>query len=102
MLCRAGKPAAARLAFPARPTTRRTRQGTPPIAHIAKTLTQGLQVVEPDVIDPGMVTPQDELVLVMAENAALELARYGHGNLQVFRRHMPVRRRRAAMNHRRS
>src|SRR5215510_13673937 len=49
------------------------------IAHLAQTLTQRLEVIKRGVIDFRMVTAQDDLMLVVAENAALEFAGYGHG-----------------------
>ena len=54
-------------------------QGMLLIAHIAQTLAQRLEVIEPGVIDFGMVTAQDDLMLVVAENAALEFTGDGHG-----------------------
>src|SRR5262252_1779571 len=55
------------------------RQGALLIAHLAQTLAQRAQVIKRSVIDFGMVTAQDDLMLVIAENAALEFAGYGHG-----------------------
>src|SRR5262249_50961355 len=49
------------------------------IAHLAQTLAQRPEVIKRSVIDFGMVTAQDDLMLVIAENAALEFAGYGHG-----------------------
>jgi hypothetical protein len=49
------------------------------IAHLAQTLSQRLEVIKRGVIDFRMVTAQDDLMLVVAENAALEFAGYGHG-----------------------
>ena len=58
-------------------------QGTLLIAHIAQTLAQRLEVIEPGGIDFGMVTAQDDLMLVVAENAALEFTGYGHGEFLI-------------------
>src|SRR5262249_5502425 len=55
------------------------RQGALLVAHLAQTLAQRSQVIKRSVIDFGMVTAQDDLMLVIAENAALEFAGYGHG-----------------------
>src|SRR6516162_9856883 len=59
------------------------RQGALLIAHLAQTLAQRAQVIKRSVIDFGMVTAQDDLMLVIAENAALEFAGYGHGGPSV-------------------
>jgi hypothetical protein len=50
------------------------------VAHHAQTLAQRLEVIKRGVIDFRMVTAQDDLMLVVAENAALEFAGYGHGS----------------------
>src|SRR5262249_40594903 len=65
--------------FTARFTSLPARQGTLLIAHLAQTLAQRPEVIKRSVIDLGMVTAQDDLMLVIAENAALEFAGYGHG-----------------------
>src|SRR5262249_4829216 len=57
----------------------RARQGALLIAHLAQTLAQRLEIIKRGVIDFRMVTPQDDLMLVIAENAALEFTGYGHG-----------------------
>src|SRR5215472_6068925 len=75
----AGKALASRRPFTARFTSLPARQGTLLIAHLAQTLAQGPEVIKRSVIDFGMVTAQDDLMLVIAENAALEFAGYGHG-----------------------
>src|SRR5215813_2635120 len=49
------------------------------IAHAAQTLAQCLEIIKRGVIDFRMVSAQDDLMLVIAENAALEFTRYGHG-----------------------
>src|SRR6516162_8800262 len=54
------------------------RQGSLLIAHLAQTLAQHLEVIKRGIIDFGMVTAQDDFMLVIAENAALEFAGYGH------------------------
>src|SRR5262249_21865245 len=48
------------------------------IAHVAKALAQCLEVIKSGLINFRMMTAQDEPVLVIAEDAALELAGYGH------------------------
>ena len=67
-----------RRSFSARGTANVARQRSFLVAHIAQTLAQRLEVIEASVIDFGMMTAQDDLMLVVAENAALELARDGH------------------------
>ena len=54
-------------------------QGTLLIAHLAQTMAQRPGAIKRSFIDFGMVTAQDDLMLVIAENAALEFAGYGHG-----------------------
>src|SRR5262245_2037016 len=49
------------------------------IAHTAQTPAQRLEIIKRGVIDFRMVTAQDDLMLVIAENAALEFTGYGHG-----------------------
>src|SRR5215510_7791758 len=75
----AGKALASRRPFTARFTSLPARQGTLLIAHLAQTLAQRPEVVERSLVDFGMMTAQDDLMLVIAENAALEFAGYGHG-----------------------
>src|SRR6516164_5819009 len=53
------------------------------IAHLAQTLAQRPEVIKRSVIDFGMVTAQGDLMLVIAENAALEFTGYGHGGPSV-------------------
>src|SRR6516164_2314251 len=53
--------------------------GALPIAHLAQTLAQSLEAIKRGVIDFRMVSAQDDLMLVIAENAALEFTGYGHG-----------------------
>jgi len=65
--------------FSAHRTAIFARQSTLLIAHLAQTLAQRLEVIRRSVIDFGMMTAQDDLMLVIAENAALEFAGYGHG-----------------------
>src|SRR5262249_47962661 len=48
------------------------------VAHVAQALAQCLEVIQPGLVNFGMMTAQDDPVLVMAEDAALELAGYGH------------------------
>src|SRR6516165_8965228 len=52
----------------------RARFGT----EIAQLPTKGLEVVEPAFIDLGMVAARHQLVFFKTEQAALELAWYGH------------------------
>src|SRR5260370_1697541 len=78
MLGSARKASASRRSLSAQRTAILACQGTLLIAHIAQMLAQRLEVIEPGVIDFGMVTPRDDLMLVVAENAALELSGYGH------------------------
>ena len=66
-------------AFSAHCTAFFARQGALPIAHLAQTLAQRLEIIKRSVIDFRMVSAQDDLMLVVAENAALEFAGYGHG-----------------------
>src|SRR6516165_9710423 len=79
----ARKALASRRPFTARFTSLPARQGTLLIAHLAQTLAQRPEVIRRSVIDFGMVTAQDDLMLVIAENAALEFAGYGHGGPSV-------------------
>src|SRR6516225_11650847 len=65
--------------FSAHRTAIFARQGAFPIAHLAQTLAQRPELNNRSVIDFGMVTAQNGLILVIAENAALEFAGYGHG-----------------------
>src|SRR5262249_13563581 len=48
------------------------------LSRIAQTLAQRLEIIKPSVVDFGMVTAQDDLMFVVAENAAFEFAGYGH------------------------
>ena len=48
------------------------------VAHVAQALAQRLKVIKLGIIDFGMVTAQDDLMLIVAENAAFEFAGYGH------------------------
>src|SRR5262245_56888323 len=65
--------------FSAHRTAIFARKGALLIAHLAQTLAQRPEVIKRSVIDFGMVTAQGDLMLVIAENAALEFAGYGHG-----------------------
>jgi len=77
MLGCARKACASLRPFSAHRTAILARQGALLIAHLAQTLTQRLEVIKRGVIDFRMVTAQDDLMLVVAENAALEFAGYG-------------------------
>jgi hypothetical protein len=83
MLGCARKASASRRSLSARRKAILACQGTLLIAHIAQTLAQRLEVIEPGVIDFGMVTAQDDLMLVVAETAALEFTGYGHGEFLI-------------------
>src|SRR6516165_914599 len=65
--------------FSAHRTAIFARQSTLLIAHLTQTPAQRHELIKRRVIDFGMVTAQDDLMLVIAENAALEFAGYGHG-----------------------
>jgi len=73
------KACASLLPFSAHRTAIFARQGALLIAHLAQTLAQRLEVIKRAVIDFRMVTAQNDLMLVIAENAALEFTGYGHG-----------------------
>ena len=77
MLSCAEKASASRRSFSARGPTILARQRAFLIAHIAQTLAQRLKVIKPGIVDFGMVTAQDDFMLIVAENAALEFAGYG-------------------------
>ena len=62
------------------------RQGTRLIAHLTQALAQLPELIKGRVIDFGMVTAQDDLILVITENATLEFARYGHRQPQLYGR----------------
>ena len=59
--------------FAARASAFRMR---PISAHIAQTLAQRLKVIKPGIVVFGMVTAQDDFMLIVTENAPLEFARY--------------------------
>src|SRR5262245_28583301 len=84
MLCRPGEALAFRPSFAARLPAFRVSQRTLPAAHLTQALPQRLEVIKPNLVNLGMVTTQDDLVLVVTENAALELARYRHGLLEDY------------------
>src|SRR5437868_9574982 len=48
------------------------------VTHVAQPLAQRLKVIKLGIIDFGMVTAQDDLMLIETENAAFEFAGYGH------------------------
>ena len=56
-------------------------QGSPPMRPSAGGTTL---VIKPGIIDFGMVTAQDDLIFVLAEDAAFELAGYGLGYPRLF------------------
>src|ERR1700739_1178244 len=55
------------------------------IAHITQTLLQRLKVIRSGIVDFGMVATHDEFMFIVAENAALEFAGYGHRQPQFIR-----------------
>src|SRR6476619_1534579 len=75
----ARKACASLRSFSAHRTAIFTRQRALLIAHLAQTLAQHLEITKRSVIDFRMVSAQDDLMLVIAENAALEFTGYGHG-----------------------
>src|SRR5499427_2910450 len=75
----AGKACASLRPFSAHRAACFARQGALLVAHLAQTLAQRPEIIKRSVIDFGMVTAQHDLMLVIAENAALEFAGYGHG-----------------------
>src|SRR5262245_20060719 len=82
MLCSAGKALASRGSLAAGFTALRASQGALLVAHGTQALAQRLEVIKPDVVNVGMVTAQDDVTLVVIENALLGLARYRHGSLE--------------------
>src|SRR5262245_60424817 len=80
MFVRARKTPASRRVFPACLATLLARQSPFLVAHIAQPLAQRLEVIKTGIIDSGVVTAQDDLMLIVAENAAFEFAGYGHGS----------------------
>src|SRR5215510_6781429 len=74
-----GKGYASLRPFSAHRTAILMRQGALLIAHLAQTLAQCLEIIKHGVIDFRMVSAQDDPMLVIAENAALEFTGYGHG-----------------------
>src|SRR5215471_1000306 len=67
------------------------------VAHLAQALAQSLEVIKPSLINLGMMTAQDDGVLFIAEDAALELAGYGHALPSWLRRTAALRPRVAAL-----
>jgi hypothetical protein len=63
-----------------------SRQSPLTIAHIAKALAQRPQVFERNLVDCRVVSSENDFVLVVTENAALEFAWNGHDapSLQLF------------------
>src|SRR5262249_22176394 len=78
MLGCARKALSSRRPLAARFTTLRARQCALFVAHVAQALAQCLEVIEPSLINFGMMTAQDHPVFVIAEDAAFELAGDGH------------------------
>src|SRR5262249_14957769 len=54
------------------------------VANIAQPLPQRLEVIKTGIIDSGVMTAQDDLMLLVAENAAFEFAGYGHSATHNF------------------
>ena len=82
MLRCAGKASASWRSFAARGPANLGRQRAFLIAHITQTLSQRLKVIMSGIVDFGMVTAHDEFMFIVAENATLEFARYGHSQPQ--------------------
>src|SRR5262244_348921 len=80
MFGRARKAPASRRLFPACLAALLACQSPFLVAHIAQPLAQRLEVIKTGIIDSGVVTAQDDLMLIVAENAAFEFAGYGHGS----------------------
>src|SRR5262245_26373039 len=78
MFCDAGKALASRRSLATCFAALRAGQGALLVSHVAQALAQRLEVIKPGVINFGMMTTQDDLVLVVAEDTALEFARYRH------------------------
>src|SRR5262245_34069522 len=78
MLGCAGKTLSSRRPLAAGFTPFGARQCALFVAHVAQALAQCLELIKPGLINFGMMTAQDDPVLVVAEDAALELAGYGH------------------------
>src|SRR5262245_11720796 len=79
MLRRARKASPSRCCLSACGTAILARECALLIAHAAQTLSQRLEIIKRSVIDFRMVSAQNDLMLVIAENAALEFTGYGHG-----------------------
>src|SRR5262249_60835862 len=84
MFGRARKPPASRRLFPAYAAALLARQSSFLVAHIAQPLPQRLEVIKTGIIDSGVMTAQDDLMLLVAENAAFEFAGYGHSATHNF------------------
>src|SRR5262249_20036152 len=82
MFCGARKAFASRPSLATHFAALRARQGALLVAHLTQALAQRLEVIKPGVINFRKVTTQDDLVLVVAEDAALKFARYRHGFLE--------------------
>src|SRR5262249_27893186 len=80
MFSRARKAPASRRLFPTCLAVLLVRQSPFLVAHTAEPLAQRLEVIKTGIIDSGVVTAQDDLMLIVAENAAFEFAGYGHGS----------------------
>ena len=63
---------------------RRARQSPFLVVHIAQPSAELLEVIKTGIIASGVVTAQDYLMLIVAENAAFEFAGYGHGSSLEF------------------
>src|SRR5215813_5773554 len=82
MFCNAGKALASQRSLTTRFAALRASQGALLVSHVTQALAQRLEVIKPGVINFGMMTTQDDLVLVVAEDTALEFARDRHGFLE--------------------
>src|SRR4029078_7921665 len=79
MLDRTRKALSSRRPFPACFALFRAREGALLATHVPQTATQPFEFIEHAVVNSGMMAAQDDLMLLMAEDAALKFAGYGHG-----------------------
>ena len=86
MFGRTGKVLSFRRSFATRLTPLSVRQCAFFVAHITQALPQSLEVIKSAVVNFRMMAAQDDAVLVMVKDAALELAGYGHGSPSWVRR----------------
>jgi YD repeat-containing protein len=84
MLRCARKASTSGCSFSAHGSANLARQRAFLIAHTAQTPLQRLKVISSGIVDFGMVATHDEFMFIVAENAALEFAGYGHVNLNLY------------------